>query len=64
MNDNTNLALPICRLLCKIVGFVLDLGTLLMAVAALPHKVPRPKTNPPILHNDLQIDSARLLLSK
>ena len=37
--------------------------SVLYSVAALPHKVPRPKTNPPILHNDLQIDSVRLLLS-
>ncbi len=33
------------------------------SVAGLPCKVPQPKTNPPILHKDLQIDSARLLLS-
>ncbi len=37
--------------------------SVLYSVAALPRKVPQPKTNPPILHNDLQIDSARLLLS-
>ena len=61
MNDNNNLVLAMCRSLCNIGGFVLDLGT--YSVAALPHKVPRPKTNPPILHNDLQIDSAWLLLS-
>ncbi len=30
----------------------------------MERKVPRPKINPTILHNDLQIDSVWLLLSK
>ena len=54
MKDNNNLALSICQSLCNIVGFVLDLGTL---------RGSAPKTSSPILHNDLQIDSAQLLLS-
>ena len=41
------------RSLCKLGGFVLGRGTLRGSA-----------TNPPILHYNLQIDSARLLLSK
>ncbi len=48
MNGNNNLALSILTFFLRTLQ-----GS----------AVPRPKTNPQILHNDLQIDSARLLLS-